>query len=190
MPRPLRRVEVNGIYHASPRGNNGRAIFVDETDRRLHLYFLTKVAARWRWQVLGYCQMTTHYHLVVRLPELGLSEGMRWLQTEYSRWTNQRHGHSGHLYRQHFDGRPVESDEHLHTVLRYVDLNALDIDGIDEPAQWPWGSYRAHVGLEHPPAYLDLPEFHRLFGNTPAQASHVYARFVREGLTPVSDTGV
>jgi hypothetical protein len=63
------------------------------------------------------------------------------------------------------------------------------MEDVARPDDWQWSSYRAHVGLEHPPAYLDLASFHRLFGRAPAQACRVYGRYVRDALNPVSDTG-
>jgi putative transposase len=187
--RPLREIQAGDLYHAHPRGNDGRSIFIDDLDRSFHLYFFTKAAARFRWVVLGYCQMTSHYHFAVELPHLGLSDGMRWLQGEYARYWNKRHGHSGHLFRQRFGGRPIGSVAHLRAALRYIDLNPLAIQGISHPGDWPWSSYRAHVGLAYPPAYLDLTAFHKLFGATPVEACHVYERFVQQGPDPVSDTG-
>lgn len=190
MSRSLRVVEPNDIYHVSPRGNDGRVIFRMEGDRRHHVDLLTRVARRYRWSILGYCQMTTHYHAVIQLPELGLSEGMQQLQCQYSAYWNREHRRSGHLFRQHFDGRPVRSDRHLQVVLAYVDLNPLAIKGVNRPEQWRWSSYRAHVGREHPAPYLDLPSFHRLFGTTPDQACRVYKRLVHDALARVSDTRV
>src|SRR6185437_9655970 len=101
MSRSPRVVEPNGIYHVSPRGNDGRVIFATEEDRRHHVDLLTNVVRRYRWSVLGYCRMHTHYHLVVQVPELGLSEGMQQLQCRYSRYWNRKHGRTGHLFRQH-----------------------------------------------------------------------------------------
>jgi REP element-mobilizing transposase RayT len=187
--RPHRDIDPNGLYHAHPHANDDKLVFVDDVDRRRHVDLFTEATKRWKWSVLGYCQMTTHWHSVVQLPELGLSEGMQWLQSEYARGWNRRHGGKGHLYLQHFGGKPILTDAHLRSVLRYVDRNPLAIDGVAAPEDWPWSSYRAHVGLEHPPAYLDLPAFHRLFGTTPGQACDVYKRFVSEGHDPVSDTG-
>jgi hypothetical protein len=37
----------------------------------------TRVAIRYRWLVYSWSLMTTHYHVVLRVPEAGLSEGMR-----------------------------------------------------------------------------------------------------------------
>jgi REP element-mobilizing transposase RayT len=79
MPRAPRRIEPGGIYHAAPRGNDGRAIFLGDADRSRFLVRLGLVAARYEWLVFGYCLMTNHAHLLVQVPEAGLSEGMREL---------------------------------------------------------------------------------------------------------------
>jgi putative transposase len=189
MARRYRELEVDGYYHAHPHANGDGVMFHDDIDRLRHVELFTTAAKRHKWTVLGYCQMTTHWHFVVQLPELGLSEGMQWLQSQYARRWNRRHDQKGHLFLQHFGGKPIVYDSHLRSTLRYVDLNPLAIDGVTAPEDWPWSSYRAHVGLEHPPAYLDLPAFHRLFGTTPGEAGDAYKRFVSEGHDPVSDTG-
>jgi len=62
------------------------------------------------------------------------------------------------------------------------------VKDVFRPEQWPWSSYREHVGLDHAPAYLNLAAFHSLFADTPGRASRVYERFVQEGLALVSDT--
>ena len=187
--RPLREVELDSLYHAHPHANGDGVLFVDDIDRVRHVELFTAATLRYKWSVLGYCQMTTHWHFVAQLPELGLSEGMQWLQSEYARGWNRRHDQKGHLFLQHFGGKPIRSNGHLLSTLRYVDLNPLAIDNVFAPEDWAWSSYRAHVGLEHPPAYLDLPAFHRLFGMTPGEACDVYKRFVSLGHDPVSDTG-
>jgi hypothetical protein len=72
----------------------------------------------------------------------------------------------------------------------YVDLNPVRARMKFRPEQWPWSSYRAHVGLDHAPEFLALGEFHKLLGSTPAEACAVYKRLVNFGLDPVSDTGL
>ena len=190
MPRAPRRIEPGGIYHAAPRGNDGRAIFLGEADRSRFLVRLGLVAARYEWLVFGYCLMTNHAHLLVQVPEAGLSEGMRELLGKYACWWNSEHGHYGHLFRNRFTSSPVRSERHLISAARYVDLNPVRAGLHAHPGQWRWSSYRAHVGDEHPPPFLAQGAFLELLGPTPDRARRAYRRFVREGQVPVSDTGV
>jgi REP-associated tyrosine transposase len=182
-------VVPNGIYHVAPRGNDGRDIYDDDVDRSRHLSLLARAAREFRWRVLGYCQMTNHFHLLLRVQECNLSEGMQQLLSQYARYWNRRHGHTGHLFRNRFTGKLVESEQHLVAAACYIDLNPVRARMKFRPEQWPWSSYRAHAGLDRAPEFLALGEFHKLLGSTPSEASAAYRRLVQFGLDPVSDAG-
>jgi REP element-mobilizing transposase RayT len=195
MPRSLRLVESGGFYHVTSRGNDGRDIFddTDEVDRRRHLALLERTARKYGWIVFAYCQMTNHFHLLVQLADGRLSAGMQELLGEYARSWNRRHGRSGHLFRNRFSCSAVESEGHLIATARYIELNPVRARMKFRPEQWAWSSYRAHVGLDHAPAFLATSALLQLFGPTPAKARETYKRFVRdgdvfEGRVPVSDT--
>src|SRR5262249_55908723 len=52
------------------------------------------------------------------------------------------HGTSGmgHVYQGRFKSFPVQSDEHLRTVLRYVERNPLRAGLVERAEDWRWGS--------------------------------------------------
>ena len=59
------RIVVPGVpHHITQRGNNRQDVFFVDDDRRLYLRLLAQSAARYGLQVLGYCLMTNHVHLV------------------------------------------------------------------------------------------------------------------------------
>jgi putative transposase len=190
MPRAPRVVEPGGIYHLTPRGNNGREIFLKDADRKDFLLRLEFTVSRFAWIVYGYCLMDNHVHLLVEVPECGLSEGMQELLGGYSQARNKRYGHFGHLFVNRFNGKPVRDDSHLLSTTRYIDLNPVAAGMKERPEQWKWSSYRAHVGLDHPARFLANAEFLKLFGSTPDGARKAYRRFVAEGLEAGSDTGL
>jgi putative transposase len=171
-----------------PRGNDGRRIFVRNADREGFLVRLEKVTKRHGWLVYGYCLMDNHAHFVVQISDGGLSEGMQELLGGYARWWNREHGHVGHLFRNRFKDVPVKSQDQLLVTLRYIDLNPVAARMKFRPEQWPWSSYRAHIGLSHPPRFLANAEFLKLWGSTPDKARTAYARFVDQGRFSVSDT--
>src|SRR5579871_1289589 len=119
MPRAPRTVEPDGIYHLTSRGNNGRVIFTEPTDRARFLVFLERVAQEHQWIVLAYCLMDNHVHLLVRVPEADVSAGMQQLLGTYSRWSNLRYDQYGHVFVNRFRDRPIESDSHLLEAARY-----------------------------------------------------------------------
>jgi putative transposase len=72
--------------------------------------------------------MPNHWHLVLWPRKKGeLSEFMRWLTvTHTQRWhASHRTSGTGPLYQGRFKSFPIEDDDHLLAVVRYVERNAL-----------------------------------------------------------------
>ena len=65
MARPLRIEFPGAIYHVTSRGDRREPIFVDDADRVALLAVLAQAAQRFDAQVLAYCLMGNHYHLVL-----------------------------------------------------------------------------------------------------------------------------
>ena len=92
-------------------------------------------------RVLAWCVMSTHWHLVLWPREDGdLSEFMRWLTvTHTQRWhAAHRTAGTGPLYQGRFKSFPIQEDDHLLTVLRYVERNPLRANLVEE-ADAPYG---------------------------------------------------
>jgi putative transposase len=98
------------------------------------------------WQpmrVLAYCVMPNHWHMVLWPRRDGeLSEYLRWVTvTHTQRWHAHHHtAGTGPLYQGRFKAFPVQSDEHLLTVCRYVERNALRANLVKRAEAWRWSS--------------------------------------------------
>ena len=189
--RPLRLEVAGGIYHVTARGNERRAIYRDDTDRRSFLEALQKTLARFHWRCLSYCLMTNHYHLLVRTLEPNLSRGMRDLNGVYAQSFNRRHGRVGHLFQGRFKTILVEADEQLLAVIAYIVRNPVRAGMRSEPEQWPWSSHRAALG-RCAPGVLALDELLGWFGSDRTRARARYREFVAEDghADPVLGNGV
>jgi putative transposase len=64
--------------------------------------------------------------------------------THTQRW-HAHHGTAGtgHLYQGRYKSFPVQSDEHLLTVCRYVERNALRANLVQRAEEWKWESLSA-----------------------------------------------
>ncbi|HEV3084810.1 MAG TPA: transposase, partial [Gemmataceae bacterium] len=79
-------------------------------------------------RILAYCLLSNHWHLVLWPEHDGdLSEFLRWLTvTHTQRWHAHYHTTgTGPAYQGRFKSFPVQEDDHLLTVCRYVERNAL-----------------------------------------------------------------
>jgi len=100
--------------------------------------------------VLAYCLMPNHWHLVVR-PTVGgeLSRFVRWLTlTHTQRWHAHRHTvGGGHVYQGRYKSFLVQAEDHLATVCRYVERNALRANLVKRAEDWRWSSlHRWYAG--------------------------------------------
>lgn len=186
---PPRIIDPEGYVHAGSRGNFGRALYEDPAHRTTFLCLYARVARDRGWTTLAYCLMTNHYHFVIRLTAGGLSEGMQQLNGTFSRRMNALHDRTGggHLFKNRFDARPVESDAHLLEACRYVVLNPVFAGVCDRPEDSTWSSYRATAGLDLPPSFLAVDELLELFGTNRAAARAAYVAFVSDGHVRWSD---
>ncbi len=110
-------------------------------------------------QVLDYCLMDNHDHFVLHTHRANRSRLMRRLNRVHTQAFNRRHRNVGHLFQGRFKAILVERDAYLWrcAVMWNSTRYAHKVIG---PGEWPWSSYRAHVGEAHPPPWLDMGGLH------------------------------
>ena len=154
MPRIARIVAVDVPHHVTQRGNHRASIFFSDQDRYLYLELLATHFAHQRIDLIGYCLMTNHVHLLVipRRPE-SLALGIGRAHQEYSRWLQIRRRQTGHLFQNRFHSSPLD---HAHTwqALLYTELNPVRAEMAHRAVDYPWSSARAHAGLGPFPEWL------------------------------------
>jgi len=156
MPRIPRGQLGSHTYHVLNRGNGGATVFHKDGDYRAFLDMLADAKARYSVNVLGFCLMPNHFHLVLQpATQDTLSPFMQWWLTCHVRRYHQHHRSHGHVWEGRFKSFPIQQDEHLLTVLRYVLTNPVRAGLTTSPHEWPWSS------LQHPaltdPCPLNTP---------------------------------
>ena len=185
MPRPPRRVRPGGYYHVLNRGNGGTPLFHKDADSLAFLRVLAEAQAKYPVDVLAFCLMTNHWHLVLR-PRTAeaLAAFMRWVGVTHVR---RHHAHyatarGGHLYQGRFKSFPIQDDRHFLAVCRYVEANPLRAGLVDRAELWPFSSlgYRPDPAegrpvlrlgrwpVDRPPRWADLV-------NDPLPSDHLAA---------------
>jgi putative transposase len=104
-------------------------------------------------RILAYCILSNHWHFVVWPKADGqVTDYFRWLaHTHAMRWrVAHRTVGYGHLYQGRFKSFPVQSDEHLLTVARYVERNAVSAGLVEQAEFWPYSSLYVRSHGEDP----------------------------------------
>jgi REP element-mobilizing transposase RayT len=184
---PPRIVDPTGLHHVFSRGNFRQTIFPTTDHYLMFLARLERAARRRYWLVLDWCLLPNHYHLLVRLQDGGLSEGMRELNGTYSRWSNRladRTG-TGHLVKNRFGCTRPETDGHLWELFRYIPNNPVEAGLVAAPEDWPWSGFRATLGLDRTRPFHQPSELLRYFGDCPETAVERYRQYVTTPRTEV-----
>lgn len=135
MGRTPRIFEPGEIYHLTAHGTDDRKIFLDDDDRQDFVIRLRRVVRVYGWDMLAYCLMDTHYHLLVAAGRI--ADGMRLLNGGYARAFNERHGRRGALFESRYRDRQIRDEKHLETAIEYIEENRL-LAGLGE--DWAWRS--------------------------------------------------
>lgn len=131
------------VYHILNRSVGRRHLFRHDEDYEVFQRVILQAHERHPLRILAYCVLSTHWHFVVWPKNDGeVTDFFRWLaHTHAMRWraSHGTVGH-GHLYRGRFKSFPVQTDQHLLTVCRYVERNALSAGLVRRAQNWRWGS--------------------------------------------------
>jgi putative transposase len=141
MPRAARAAVGGMCYHVLNRGNNRAEVFHSAADYARFVALLSEAQTKTRMEVFAVCLMPNHFHLAVRpRADEDLGVWMQWLLTSHVRRYHQQYRTSGRVWQGRYKAFPVQDDEHLLTVMRYVERNALSANLTDRAERWLWGS--------------------------------------------------
>jgi len=143
MPRPKRICPPGEVFHVLNRGVARLTLFEKPEDYDAFLRVLEGVWEEIPLPIFAMVAMPNHWHFVVRpdSDEQVSAFFRRLTVTHTMRWhAHYQTGGTGHLYQGRFKSFPVQSDEHLFTVLRYVERNPVRAGLVERAEMWRWGS--------------------------------------------------
>lgn len=177
MPRQARKQSQSGIYHLILRGINKQVIFEDDEDREKFIWCLNYYKEAGQYKVYGYCLMGNHLHLLMREGKEPIATSMKRIGVSYVSWFNRKHDRCGHLFQDRFRSEPVEDDEYLLSVLRYLHQNPVKSGEAAKAADYKWSSYRSYLGTSE---LVDTSFALALFSPEPETAIRRFKRFMNE----------
>ncbi len=157
MPRTTRIAPGGMIFHVLNRANARVTIFDEPSDFAAFERVMAETCERHPMRILGYLVMPNHWHLVLWPRNDGdLGRFMQRLTTTHVRRWHLYRGTVGfgHLYQGIYKSFPVQSDEHLLAVLRYIERNAARAKLVQRAEDWEWSSLWR---WRHPKATDDKP---------------------------------
>jgi putative transposase len=147
MPR-MARVVVPGVpHHITQRGNRRENVFFVRSDYRRYLRLLADYSAERGLEILAYCLMPNHVHLVAVPAEPGsLAAVLKPVHLRYAQHVNLSQDSSGRVWQGRYYSCPLDA-EHTAAAIRYVECNPVRAGVELRAANYDWSSAAAHAGL-------------------------------------------
>jgi putative transposase len=150
--------------------------FVDQ-DRQVYLESLQEQADKYGLEILAYCLMDNHIHLVaIPHEEEALAKAVGRTHFRYTQYINRFHQRSGHLWQGRFYSCALDG-RHLWLALKYVELNPLRAKLCRRAWQYPWSSAAAHTDEKTESPLLNLPQWYE------QMSADQWRKELAEGLT-------
>jgi REP-associated tyrosine transposase len=155
MPRFSRPMPGGFCVHVVTRGNARATVFHCDADFATMTRLMMDAQAVVRVELLAWCLMPNHVHLVIRPAADGdLARWMHWLLTTHVQQHRVRHRTTGRIWQGRYKAFPIQTDRHLLTVLRYVERNPVRAALTSHAIEWKWSSARERPRAGRPRCLL------------------------------------
>lgn len=175
---------VTGFYHVCARGTGKQLIFEGDEDRWELLELMRDCCRDAQVTIVAWCLMSDCVDLVLLDYEDEMSAAMQRLLLTYARRFNKRTGRTGHLFRDRFERRSLDTDWQVMEAIRSVHVDPQEA-GISLIERYPWSSFVEYLraydndmtrGFSDPSCVLEL------FG--PAKAFIAYSLSTPDACEP------
>jgi putative transposase len=158
MPRPP-RLNESGTYHVINRGVERRNVFVEEGDYSQFMIYMGDLVTKYGIKIHAFCLMPNHYHILLETVTDNLSEALKYLNVNYSKYFNNTYQRSGHLWQGRFKSYLILDEIQLWTVAKYIERNPIAANIVASIENYPYQSYTLLRKANHP-FYFLIEESH------------------------------
>ena len=146
---PSKKIELipGYYYHIYNKAVSNNLLFNND---RNYSFFLSRIKKYLIpiSNILAYCLMPDHYHLIVKIKMDGFSAGMHKLALSYVVPFNNASNRKGHLFLGPFQRIHIKDLSYLLDLSRYIHLNPVKAKYVTCPEEWVFSSYSEYIGLK------------------------------------------
>ncbi|NJL78808.1 MAG: transposase [Richelia sp. RM2_1_2] len=149
MPNRKIQFKPGNYYHIYNRGNNYQDIFLEQKNYSFFISLLQQHLVKNNIDIIAYCLMPNHYHILVHLNQESLSKAMHSFCVAYTKAINKHFQRVGSLFQGRFQATHLDTDDYLLHLSRYIHLNPIQANLVKYPHEWRFSSYSEYINLEN-----------------------------------------
>ena len=132
-----------GVYHVLAQGAGNHELFHDDEDYQVFVEYLARLMKEaWAeddepdrpyFHTYAYCLTPKQFRLIVKEEKYQVSAIMQSISQLYSRYYSGKYNSYGPLYRRRYYSEPINDEERMEVVMRYVHQEPQRLGIIKEP---------------------------------------------------------
>lgn len=163
------------------RGNNQQRIFPCDDDYRFYLEKLTDLKAEHSFELMHYCLMGTHTHMLVKInKETDFSVFSKRLNLSYANYYKRNYGLTGHLWQGRYKSQIISKDNYFMQCGKYIELNPVRAGTVEKPEDYEFSSYRHYACCENDSLITDDIFYSELGSNKKSRCKKYRALVISE----------
>lgn len=141
MPRQARKQSETEIYHVMLRGMNKEYIFKNNAYKAHFINEMQRVEKTSLLEVITWCIMDNHAHLLIKAPLSVLSKGVKVMCLKHAAYYNIKENREGPVFGDRYKSEVVENEPYLLQVIRYIFNNPVKARLVKNPEDYEWSNY-------------------------------------------------
>jgi putative transposase len=145
--RGRRQLFEGGIYHVIQRSPGNDILFLEKSDYLCFLRLLKQISKEFTIEILCFCLMNNHVHILLKINKVNLSQAMKSLFMQYAMDFNKKYSRKGHVFHGKYKSFLCYDDNYLITASVYIHLNPYKANLVEDPFEYRWSSLKAYYYL-------------------------------------------
>ena len=149
MPRGQKQVYGKGHLHfVTCIGHQQQVRFGVEKHRELFVQLLEEVRVKFRFDVVGFVVLPTHFHLLMTEPGVDTADNsITTLRQRYGRRFNNSARSMEQVWQTRYSDTHVFEPDRITERLHFMHHEPVRLKLAETPTDWEWSSARAYAGL-------------------------------------------
>jgi REP element-mobilizing transposase RayT len=145
MPQKITEIVPGYYYHIYNRAVDRIILFREKNN---YAFFTSKIKKYLPpvSDVLAYCLMPNHYHLLVRIRDANFPRSMQKLALSYVVPYNKNFYRKGHLFQGRYQKKHIQHFDYLLRLSAYIHRNPATANIVKNPEDWEYSSYKEYIG--------------------------------------------
>lgn len=134
-----------GIYHVTHRAPGRELIFVETGDYLYLLSLLKEVSKEFLWDVFAFVFMSNHFHILLRITDANLSNGIKKICERYAVFFNKKYERKGSVFSRPYRAALCMDDTYLLAISLYIHLNPVKAGLCKNITGYRWSSLSLYI---------------------------------------------